>query len=56
MNFCSLGGRNLVIGEVIPHQLPTTIITRYCGCTNFLRALGHGKGRVQNLNSNPEGM
>ncbi len=24
--------------------------------SNFLRTFGHGKGRVQNLNSNPEGM
>jgi len=30
------------------------IITRFCGHTEFLRALGHGKGRVHNLNSNPE--
>ena len=55
--FSLVGGRNLVIGEVTPHRLPTTIVTRYCGCTNFLRTLGHGKGMVQtNLNSNPEGM
>jgi len=51
-----VGGRNLVIGKVMPHQLPTTIITRYCGFTIFLRTIGQGKGRVQNLNSNPEGM
>ena len=43
------------IGEVTPHQLPTTIVTRYCGCTNILRTLGHGKCRVLNLNSNSEG-
>jgi len=56
--FCSFflpGGRHLVIGEEITlHQLPTTIVTRFCGHTEFLRALGHRKGRVQNLNSNPE--
>ena len=29
----------LVIGEeVTPHQLPTTIVTRFCGHTEFLRA------------------
>ena len=55
--FSLVGGRNLVIGEVTPHRLRTTILTRYCGCTNFMRTLGHRKGRVQkNLNSNPEGM
>jgi hypothetical protein len=53
--FCSFfflpGRRHLVIGEeVTPHQLPTTIITRFCGHTEFLRALCHRKGRVQNLN------
>jgi len=54
--FSLVGGRNLVIGEVTPHRLPTTttIVTQYCGCTNFLRILGHRKGRVQNLNSNPD--
>jgi hypothetical protein len=57
--FCSFflpDGRHLVIGEVTPHQLPTTIVTQFCGHTEFLRALGHEKGRVQNLNSNPEVM
>jgi hypothetical protein len=32
------------------------VVTRFCGHTEFLRALGHEKGRVQNLNSNLEGM
>jgi len=57
--FCSYfflpGGRHLVIGkEITPHQLPTTIVTQFCGHTEFLRELGHGKGRVQHLNSNPK--
>ena len=54
--FCSFflsGGRHLLIGkEVTPHQLLTTIVTQFCGHTEFLRALGHGKGRVQNLRGN----
>jgi len=52
INFCSLGGRNLVIGEVTPHQLSHHY--HHDGrCTEFLRALGNEKGRVHNLNSNP---
>jgi len=35
-------------------NLPTTIVTRFYGHTEFLRALGRGKSRVHNLNSNPE--
>jgi len=52
---CASCFRTHSIGEEVkPHQLPATIVTRFCGHTEFLRALGHGKGRVQNLNSNPE--
>ncbi len=53
INFCFLGGRNLVIGEVTPHQL-SHHCCHDCSLIEFLRALSHGKGRVQNLNSNPE--
>ena len=56
--FCSFffarraGGIGLWRGHAT-QQLPTTIVTRFCGHTEFLRAKGYEKGRVQNLNSNP---
>jgi len=53
INFCSLSGRHLVLGEVTPHQL-SHHYRDDCRCTEFLRKLGRGKGRVQNLNSNPK--
>jgi len=43
---------HLVIGEVTPHQL-SRHYHHDCIRIEFLTALGHGKGRVQNLNSNP---
>ncbi len=52
---CSFGGRHLVIGEVTPDQL-SNHNRHACGCSEFLRRLGHGKGRVRMPYPNPEGI
>jgi hypothetical protein len=46
---------HLVIGEVTPSQL-SHHNHHDGGSTEFLRKLGHGKGRVQMEYPNPEGM
>ena len=37
-------------------QLPTTIVTRFCGHREFLRRLGHDKSRVRILYPKPDGI